>query len=102
MKIIHSVLFSLKHEKNSPEEKLFFEKSANVLENTPYTKDFKIFFEVSKKNNYDYAFSMFFDSEEDYDRYSFEYEPHREYVEEVWKKEVLDFFETDMVEKSAE
>lgn len=100
MKIIHSVIFNLKHEKDSPEEKLFFEKSRNVLENTPYAKDFKVFFEVSKKNEYDYGFSMAFDSEEDYNRYSFEYEPHREYVNEVWLKEVTDFFEIDLVEKT--
>jgi hypothetical protein len=88
------------HEKGSPEEKLFFEKSRNVLEDTPYAKDFKVFFEVSKKNDYDYGFSMTFDSEEAYDRYSFEYEPHREYVNEVWLKEVTDFFEIDLVEKT--
>jgi hypothetical protein len=88
------------HEKNSKEEKLFFEKSRSVLENTPYAKEFKVFFEVSKKNNYDYGFSMVFDSEEDYDRYSFEYQPHQEYVNEVWKKEVTDFFEIDLVEKT--
>lgn len=99
MKIIHSVIFNLTHEKGSPGEKLFFEKSRNVLENTPYAKDFKVFFEVSKKNDYDYGFSMTFDSEEDYDLYSFEYEPHREYVNEVWLKEVTDFFEIDLVEK---
>ncbi len=99
MKIIHSVIFNLKHEKGSREEKLFFEKSRNVLENTPYAKDFKVFFEVSKKNDYDYGFSMTFDSEEEYDLYSFEYEPHREYVNAVWLKEVTDFFEIDLVEK---
>ncbi len=99
MKIIHTVIFNLKHEKNSPEAEEFFKKSEKMLAHSPYAKDFKAFYEVSKKNTYTYGFSMYFETQEDYDAYSFDYQPHQEYVNTCWKNEVTDFMEIDLIEK---
>lgn len=99
MKIIHTVIFNLKHEKGSPEAEAFFKKSEKILAYTPFAKDFRIFYEVSKKNSYSYGFSMFFENQEDYDTYSFVYQPHQDYVNNCWMTEVADFMEIDLIEK---
>ena len=49
MKIIHTVIFNLKHEKGSPEAEAFFEKSEKILAHTPFAKDFRIFLRSQQK-----------------------------------------------------
>jgi len=92
--IIHSVIFSLKHEKTSDEAQTFLRDGQNLLSSIPSVKNFQVFNQVSAKNNYQYGFSMEFDSQADYDAYN-EHPIHTSFVEDRWKVEVTDFLEID-------
>ena len=48
-RIIHSVIFSLKHEKGSAEERRFLEDGRSALSTIPTVQDFKIFKQISPK-----------------------------------------------------
>ncbi|MFD1956294.1 Dabb family protein [Paenibacillus thailandensis] len=94
MAIIHSVIFSLKHGKGSPEEKQFLEDGRTKLSSIPAVKDFRVFRQVSPKNDYDFGFSMTFESEADYEAYNV-HPIHADFVANRWKKEVERFLEID-------
>ena len=98
MKIIHTVLFNLKHKKDSVESDLFFKDSFSILSPIQQAHDFTMFDQVSQKNNFNYAFSMFFDSRADYDEYN-QNESHKNYVQSRWLNEVSEFMEIDLEEK---
>lgn len=92
--IQHGVIFSLKHEKGSAEEKQFLADGNRILSGIPVVQHFQVFDQVSKKNDYDFGFTMVFDSMEDYETYN-NHPDHVAFVEERWKKEVSDFLEID-------
>ena len=91
--IRHTVVFKLKHARNSEEEKNFL-AAAQKLAAIPGVKHFECLQQVSKKNNYDFGLSMEFDSQKDYDGYS-GHPDHTKFVQELWMKEVVDFLEID-------
>ncbi|MFM9281999.1 Dabb family protein [Paenibacillus jiagnxiensis] len=92
--IIHSVVFSLKHEKGSAEEAKFLSDGKAALSNIPTVNNFQVFREISPKNNYDFGFSMVFNSKEDYEAYNI-HPQHVGFVSDRWEKEVVQFMEID-------
>ncbi|MFX3642143.1 MAG: Dabb family protein [Candidatus Pristimantibacillus sp.] len=95
--IIHSVIFTLKHDKGSAEELRFLQDGKAILSAIPSVKDFQVFRQISAKNNYDFGFSMVFDHEADYEAYNV-HALHVEFVEQRWEKEVERFLEIDYSE----
>lgn len=96
-KIIHSVIFSLKHEKGSAEELRFLEDGRSVLSTIGAVQEFKVFKQISPKNTYDFGFSMVFDTQADYEAYN-AHPQHVAFVENRWEKEVVQFLEIDYSE----
>ncbi|WP_145020394.1 Dabb family protein [Paenibacillus sp. Y412MC10] len=92
--IIHSVIFSLKHEKGSSAEQRFLEDGRAALSSIPTVKEFQVFREISPKNTYDFGFSMRFDSREDYEAYN-AHPQHVAFVRDRWDPEVIQFLEID-------
>ncbi|MEX3618951.1 Dabb family protein [Paenibacillus glucanolyticus] len=93
-RMIHSVIFSLKHEKGSAEELRFLEDGRSALSTIEVVQEFKVFKQISHKNTYDFGFSMVFDSEADYEAYHV-HPQHVAFVEDRWEKEVVQFLEID-------
>lgn len=93
-KIIHSVIFSLKHEHGSEDELRFLKEGRSALSTIPVVHEFRVFRQISPKNTYDFGFSMVFDSEEAYQAYN-DHPQHVEFVEKRWEKEVVQFLEID-------
>ncbi|MDR6724398.1 hypothetical protein J2W91_002866 [Paenibacillus amylolyticus] len=92
--IIHSVVFSLKHEKGSAEETQFLQDGKSLLSSIPTVNNFQVFREISPKNNYDFGFSMVFNNREDYEAYN-AHPTHVGFVSSRWAKEVKQFMEID-------
>ncbi|MBD2871294.1 Dabb family protein [Paenibacillus arenilitoris] len=92
--ILHSVIFSLKHERGSEEERRFLEDGKRILTSIPTVMNFQVYKQVSAKNEYDHGFAMEFASQADYDAYN-EHPLHVQFVNERWKTEVEKFLEID-------
>jgi len=92
--IQHGVIFSLIHENGSPAANKFLEDGRKILTGIPVVQDFQVFSQVSLKNEYDYGFTMVFDSMDDYQTYN-DHPDHVSFVEERWTKEVEKFLEID-------
>ena len=92
--IQHGVIFSLKHEKGSASAKMFLEDGRRILTGIAVVQYFQVFSQVSPKNEYDYGFTMVFDSMDDYQTYN-DHPDHVSFVEERWMKEVEKFLEID-------
>lgn len=92
--IQHGVIFTLKHTRGSAEAKQFLGDGRRILTGIPVVQHFQVFDQVSKKNDYQYGFTMVFDSMEDYQAYN-EHPDHVAFVEERWMKEVEKFLEID-------
>ena len=92
--IQHGVIFSLIHEKGSATAKKFLEDGRKTLTEIPVVQNFQVFNQVSSKNEYDYGFTMVFDSMEDYQSYN-DHPNHVALVENRWMKEVEKFLEID-------
>jgi hypothetical protein len=93
--IRHSVIFVLKHAAGSPEEQAFL-RDALVLTEIPGVENFEQLRQVSKKNDYDFGFSMEFADQAAYDAYNV-HPKHVKFVEERWVPEVERFLEIDYV-----
>jgi hypothetical protein len=91
--IRHSVIFVLKHAHGSLQEKAFL-RDAMVLAEIPGVEKFEQLRQVSKKNDYEFGFSMEFASQAAYDAYNV-HPRHVKFVEERWKREVERFLEID-------
>jgi len=96
-RIIHSVIFTLIHEARSSEEKAFLEDGRSILSSIPTVQQFKVFHQVSPKNDYKFGFSMLFEDEQAYVAYN-EHPLHVAFVSERWEKEVSQFLEIDYTE----
>lgn len=93
-RIKHMVIFNLIHGKDSPLTEKFLSDGQRLLTSIPVVRDFEALLQVSAKNDYDFGFSMIFDSDKDYEEYN-NHPIHRGFVEERWKKEVSRFLEID-------
>jgi hypothetical protein len=92
--ILHSVIFSLKHEKGSEAERQFLEDGKRILASIPSVTNFQAYKQVSAKNDYDHGFAMEFANQADYDAYN-EHPLHVQFVSERWVTEVERFLEID-------
>jgi hypothetical protein len=92
--ILHSVIFSLKHEKGSEAERKFLEDGQKTLSAIPTVNNFQVYKQVSAKNDYDHGFAMEFASQADYDAYN-DHPLHVQFVNERWQTEVEKFLEID-------
>ncbi|MDQ0115087.1 Dabb family protein [Paenibacillus harenae] len=92
--ILHSVIFSLKHEKGSEAERKFLADGERILTSIPVVSNFRVYNQVSAKNDYDYGFAMEFASRADYEAYN-EHPLHEQFVQERWESEVEKFLEID-------
>lgn len=93
--IRHTVVFNLKHARGSLQEKAFL-RDALVLKEIPGVKKFEQLRQVSKKNDYEFGFSMEFADQAAYDAYN-EHPKHVKFVKERWEREVERFMEIDYV-----
>ena len=93
--IRHTVVFKLKHHKDSKEEATFLD-AASKLAYIPGVKSFECLRQISKKNDFDFGILMEFDSIHDYDNYS-NHPDHLNFVYNIWLKEVESFMEIDYV-----
>ena len=91
--IRHTVVFRLKHGRNSPEEKAFLH-AANGLTAIPGVEKFERLRQVSVKNGYDFGLSMEFRDQAAYDVYN-DHPFHVAWVRDRWMKEVAEFMEID-------
>jgi hypothetical protein len=94
--IQHSVIFCLKHAQGSEEVRQFLEDGRSILASIPVVKNFRVYRQVSPKNDYDYGFSMEFANQEEYDTYN-AHPLHVAFVKERWETEVERFLEIDYV-----
>lgn len=93
--IRHTVVFKLKHAAGSEEERDFL-KAALILDEIPSVRNFEQLRQVSQKNDFDFGFSMEFESQEGYTAYN-EHPDHVAFVQDRWIPEVADFLEIDYV-----
>ncbi|MCS7462705.1 Dabb family protein [Paenibacillus doosanensis] len=94
--IRHQVLFCLQEHATDQDKEKFLQESESVLSAIPYVNKFEVLRQVSRKNDYDYAFSMEFADQTAYDAYNVHPE-HVRYVEQVWNIQVLRFLEIDLI-----
>jgi len=93
--IRHTVVFSLKHKKDSAEEQAFF-AAAKKLAAIPGVKKFEMLRQTSKKCGFEYGLSMEFADQATYDAYS-SHPSHVAFVRDRWIPEVAEFMEIDYV-----
>lgn len=91
--IRHTVVFTLKHAPGSAEEQEFL-KAALILDEIPSVRNFEQLRQVSQKNDFDFGFSMEFESQEGYTAYN-NHPDHVAFVQDRWIPEVADFLEID-------
>lgn len=92
--IRHMVIFDLTHQEGSYEAQQFLKDGEKILTSIPVVRRFEVLRQVSPKNDYDYGFSMEFNTQADYETYNL-HPAHVQFVEERWKKEVVRFLEID-------
>lgn len=95
--IQHSVIFTLKHADGSAQEQKFLEDGRAILSSIPVVRNFRVFRQVSPKNDYKFGFSMEFADQAAYDAYN-AHPLHASFVSERWEKEVEAFLEIDYSE----
>ncbi len=95
--IVHSVIFTLKHETGSAEEQRFLEDGRLTLSTIPTVKNFKVYRQVSPKCDFHFGFSMEFADSAAYEAYNV-HPQHVSFVKDRWEKEVLQFQEIDYTE----
>lgn len=93
--IRHSVIFSLKHPKRSPEEAAFL-ADAMVLAEIPGVIRFERLVQTSPKNDFAYGFAMEFEDQVAYEGYN-SHPDHVAFVRDRWNLEVAKFLEIDFV-----
>ena len=94
--IQHTVVFRLVHTSGSAAETEFLKK-AKALGELPNVVNLQVLKQVSKKNNYTFGLSMFFESESAYQAYN-NHPDHIDFVNNVWLPEVAEFMEIDYVD----
>lgn len=93
--IRHTVVFTLKHEAGSAEERAFLE-AALALQAIPGVEKFERLRQVSPKADFAFGFSMEFADEAAYEGYN-SHPDHVAFVRDRWVPEVDRFQEIDYV-----
>jgi hypothetical protein len=91
--IRHTVVFTLKGPKASPEEHDFF-RAVTKLASIPGVQKFECLKQISAKNDFDYGLSMEFDNAGLYANYT-NHPDHVYFVQAYWIKYVKAFLEID-------
>ena len=91
--IRHTVVLKLKYPKGSHEEADFMAAAAK-LSAIPGVYKFESLRQTSKENDYDYGFSMEFNSRKDYEAY-LQHPEHTKFVDTYWVKYVEKYLEID-------
>lgn len=91
--IRHTVSFTLKYAKGSPEEKAFLDATLTLI-NIPGVQHFERLLQTSKKNRFAFGLSMEFSDQKDYEAYN-NHPIHTGFIEQYWIPGVEDFLETD-------
>lgn len=91
--IRHTVAFTLKHPKGSPEEKSFLD-AGKALADIPGVEKFEQLRQVSPKNDFHFGYSMEFADQAAYQAYN-DHPIHVAYVRDRWVPEVEAFLEAD-------
>jgi hypothetical protein len=92
--IRHQVIFDLKHAPGSLEARTFLADGRRILTAIPGVKNFQAARQVSPKNDYQYGFSMEFDTSAAYQGYN-DHPSHVAFVKDRWQTEVTRFLEID-------
>lgn len=93
--IRHTVSFTLKHPKGSPEEKAFLD-AILALKEIPGVLQFERLVQTGRKNKFHFGLSMEFLNQEAYDAYNV-HPLHTAFIQQRWIPEVEDFLETDYI-----
>ncbi len=93
--IRHTVVFTLKHAKNSDAENSFL-SDARILAAIPGVERFEQLRQISPKNSYAFGFSMEFADQAAYASYN-DHANHVAFVRDRWIPEVAEFMEIDYV-----
>lgn len=94
MRIRHMVIFNLRFEKGSDEAQAFLDEGRRLLTEIEVVGEFEVLEQISPKNDYDYGFSMVFETKDDYETYN-AHPNHVDFVERRWMKDVTQFLEID-------
>ena len=92
--IRHTVVFTLKHESESPEARKFLREGERILAGIPGVQNFECLRQISPKNSFQYGFSMEFQDQSAYDAYN-QHPDHLAFVADRWIPEVKEFLEID-------
>ncbi|MCA0432174.1 MAG: Dabb family protein [Proteobacteria bacterium] len=93
--IRHAAIFRLKHAAGSSEEKSFLD-ALRALKVIPCVQNLEVGREISPKNDFTHAVSMFFADQAAYDGYN-THPLHVAFVRDRWVPEVAAFMEHDTV-----
>lgn len=91
--IKHTVVFKLNHPEGSVEVRNFF-RMAKGLATIPGVQNFETLRQISKKNNYDFGFSMEFANEILYEVYN-KHPLHVQFIGDHWLPLVAEFMVID-------
>lgn len=89
----HTVVFTLKHPRNSSQEKAFLD-AALRLASISSVRNFERLKQINPKTNFTFGLSMEFENKEGYDFYN-NHPEHADFVQRRWIPEVLSFLEID-------
>ena len=93
--IRHAAIFRLNHSKGSADEAAFLH-ALSELRSIPGVLDFAVSREISPKNDFDFAVSMQFATQAQYNGYN-DHPLHVAFVQSRWIPEVAAFMEHDTV-----
>jgi hypothetical protein len=93
-KVRHMVIFTLNHPEGSQLVEDFLKESQSILSSISTVNQFLSFKQTSIKCDYDYGFSMDFNTKEDYEYY-LNHPSHLDYVKNRWLPNVGEFLEID-------
>ena len=94
--IIHTVMFSLHTGPESEEAKKFLADGHQILTSIPGVENFEVRRQISKKNDFQFGFSMHFADTSAFENY-LKHPLHEKFVSERWEKEVTSFLEADYI-----
>ena len=94
--IQHTVMFKLASGKEGEKTTQFLDDAKRILSAIGSVRNFRVYKQVSKKTDFDFQFTMFFQDQEAYNTYN-NHPDHVAFVKERWMKEVTSFQEADFV-----